>query len=147
MDRFATLPPLSPPTGRVENPDAILFRGVFAKPKYAADLLQHQLPPDLVAAVDWASLRALDLSFVPERHRRDQVDVWFAARIYGREGAVLLLCDRSDAVPYDGEASAQHYLDAFGEQWRARAAADDAREPPPVLPYVMRLPPLPARAP
>ena len=48
------------------QPHDRLFRFVFGEPEQAGELLRAALPPEVCAAIDWASLKArLDAALLP----------------------------------------------------------------------------------
>ena len=67
----------------IQNPHDALFRGVFADPQRAAELLRGVMRKDLTAT-DWSSLERLDASFVDEELRDHRADLLFRAKISRR---------------------------------------------------------------
>ena len=68
----------------IQNPHDALFRGVFADPKRAGELLRSVLHESIVAATDWSKLERVDTSFVDEELRDHQADLLFRAKVSGR---------------------------------------------------------------
>ena len=75
----------------IKNPHDALFRGVFADPQRAAELLRSVLRRDIVAATDWSTLERVDTSFVDEELRDHQADLLFRAKVAGRTCSFYIL--------------------------------------------------------
>jgi len=71
------------------GPHDLLARYTFAHPERAAAELRAVLPPHVVSAVDWASLRREPGSVVDPELRETESDLLFSARLH--EGGSLLL--------------------------------------------------------
>ncbi|MBM4063534.1 MAG: Rpn family recombination-promoting nuclease/putative transposase, partial [Planctomycetes bacterium] len=71
----------------VRSHDA-LFRLVFGDEQQCGELLRSRLDPALAAAIDWPSLRRLDVSFTDVDLSTSRADLLFAARL--GDGIVLL---------------------------------------------------------
>jgi hypothetical protein len=91
----------------IRNPHDALFRGVFGDPERAGELLRSALPDDVVAAIDWRTLRREEGSFVDEALRGQQADLLFAADIGNRPTLLYLLFEhKSDEDPFTAAAHA-----------------------------------------
>jgi hypothetical protein len=118
------------------NPEGVLFRAVFGEPKQAEGLLRGFLAPDIVETIDWNSLQRVDRTFVDETLSHLHADVLFSARIDGRQGFLYLLLERAS----DGRPTQLHVVRNVGsllKHWSTENPG--AMEPPPVVPYVLRL--------
>jgi len=71
------------------GPHDLLARYTFAHPERAAAELRAVLPPHVVSAVDWSSLRREPGSVVDPELRETESDLLFSARLH--EGGSLLL--------------------------------------------------------
>ncbi|HZH75484.1 MAG TPA: Rpn family recombination-promoting nuclease/putative transposase [Archangium sp.] len=71
------------------GPHDLLARYTFAHPERAAAELRAVLPPHVVSAVDWTSLRREPGSVVDPELRETESDLLFSARLH--EGGSLLL--------------------------------------------------------
>jgi len=123
------------PDPSTQNPDAVLFRTAFGDPETAADLMRSDLPAAIADMVEWDSLRTLDCSFVPASASNQRTDIWFAARIGGMDGFLMLLCDRASALATD--ESPLRYVLRFLERWLDEH--DGAEYLPPIVPYMLHL--------
>lgn len=72
-------------------PHDAFFRYVFSDPASAAGELQAVLPPAIVSAIDWSTLRHVPGSFVDDELRQHHSDLLFRAAIAGREARLYLL--------------------------------------------------------
>ncbi|HZN39383.1 MAG TPA: Rpn family recombination-promoting nuclease/putative transposase [Planctomycetota bacterium] len=119
----------------VRNPHDALFRGVFADPQRAADLLRSVLPQDVIAAIDWSSLQRIDTSFVDEDLRDHQADLLFRARINGRIGYLYVLFEHKSGQARFAVFQLLRYVVRIWEQCRV----DDpsATHLPLVLPFIV----------
>ncbi|MGF1468077.1 MAG: Rpn family recombination-promoting nuclease/putative transposase, partial [Sandaracinaceae bacterium] len=75
--------------GDVTTPHDALFERVFSDIEQGGALLRQLLPPDLVAAVDWPSLRPVPTSLVPPE-LRELESVFSYLVIISREGEGLI---------------------------------------------------------
>jgi hypothetical protein len=73
------------------KPHDALFRSTFSQPEHAAGELQHLLPPELSARIDWPTLTLVPSSFVDEALRDSQSDLLFTAALDGKEAFIYLL--------------------------------------------------------
>ena len=63
-----------------KTPHDALFKSVFQQPENAAAELQHVLPPEHVAAIDWSTLKLEPGSYVDEALADQHSDLLFSAR-------------------------------------------------------------------
>ncbi|HEU4418657.1 MAG TPA: Rpn family recombination-promoting nuclease/putative transposase [Planctomycetota bacterium] len=119
----------------IRNPHDALFRGVFADPRRAAELLRSVLPSDVIAAVDWSSLQRIDTSFVDEDLRDHQADLLFRARINGRTGCLYVLFEHKAGQARFTVFQLLRYVVRVWEQ--CRADEPSATHLPLVLPFVV----------
>jgi Putative transposase, YhgA-like len=73
-------PPMSRP-GELPQPHDALFKWTFSQREHAVGLLQAALPPALVAAIDWSTLRVEKGSFVDRALRSRHSDLVLSARL------------------------------------------------------------------
>jgi len=119
-----------------ESPEGVLFRSVFGEPQHAVGLLRSYLPPEVVASIDWTSLRRVDQTLVDDTLTDLQADVLFLARIGDRPGFLYLLLERaSDGRPVEFHVARN--IASLLEQWALEHP--EATDLPPVVPYVLRL--------
>jgi predicted transposase YdaD len=65
------------------GPHDLFARFTFGHPERAAAELRAVLPPEVVARVDWSSLRREPASVVDPELRESQSDLLFSARLHG----------------------------------------------------------------
>jgi len=119
----------------IQHPHDALFRGVFGDPERAGELLRSTLPDAVTAAIDWASLRTVEGSFVDEALRGQQADLLFTADLAGRPTLLYLLLEhKADEDPFTA-LQLLRYVVAIWQRHR-REHPDDRRLPP-VLPLVL----------
>lgn len=75
----------------LHQPHDGLFAAAFGNPENTAGLLRAELPPALVAAIDWDSLELQPGSYVDEHFRRSHTDLLFAAKVNGRDARIFVL--------------------------------------------------------
>jgi predicted transposase YdaD len=96
-----------------------LFRFVFGEPEQMADLLRRSLPAALAAAIDWASLRAVDGTFVDAELRERQSDLLFAARLRtGEDALVYVVCEHKSGQDRFACWQLARYVIGVLERWR-----------------------------
>lgn len=81
-----------------------LFKAVFQQPAQAVGELQHLLPADLVAAIDWSSLELQPGSYVDEELADLHSDLLFSAHTSGSREPVLLY------VIFEHQSSHEHRM-------------------------------------
>jgi len=103
-----------------------LFRFVFGDAETLAELLRAQLPGEVAAAIDWASLRPADRDFVDEVLQERRSDLLFEVDLHGRPALLHVLCDhKSDderftalqLVRYTVRILDRWLLDHEGAKW------------------------------
>ena len=72
------------------TPHDALFKAIFGQPEHAAAELQHILPGQLVARIDWSSLTLQPGSYVDEELAEQHTDLLFSATVRP-SGAPLLV--------------------------------------------------------
>lgn len=82
----------------LKAPHDALFRAAFRDPARAGELLRSVLPPAVVAAIDWTTLRSIDPAFVDPELRRHQADLLFEARAGHRRVLLRLLYEHKATV-------------------------------------------------
>ncbi len=78
-------------------PHDALFKSVFEQPEHAAAELQHVLPTELVAAIDWRTLALEPGSFVDEDLAERHTDLLFSAQA-GERVLVYLLFEHQSTM-------------------------------------------------
>lgn len=117
------------------NPHDALFRAAFADPERAAELLRASLPPEVVAAIDWRSLRRLPESFVDGALRDQQADLVFAVTVHGRQALLYVLFEHKSQPDRWLPLQLLRYLLRLWDAWRQEHP--EAALLPPILPYVL----------
>jgi predicted transposase YdaD len=79
------------------SPHDRIFKSAFERPEYAAAELRHILPPTIVRALDWSSLRLEPGSYVDTRLADSHSDLLFSARLGERTAFVYLLFEHQSA--------------------------------------------------
>ncbi|WP_067672108.1 Rpn family recombination-promoting nuclease/putative transposase, partial [Nocardia miyunensis] len=80
------------------NPHDAFFRHVFTRAAEAASELRAVLPKEVVAVVDWNTLRVCKDSFVSVELRDRRSDILFHARIDGHDGYIYVLVEHQSGV-------------------------------------------------
>ena len=119
----------------IKNPHDALFRGVFADPQRAAELLRSVLRQDIVAATDWSTLERVDASFVDEELRDHQADLLFRAKVSGRTCYFYIVFEHKAGQARFAVFQLMRYLVRIWEQ--RRAEDPDAPHLPLVLPILV----------
>ncbi|MBL8727477.1 MAG: Rpn family recombination-promoting nuclease/putative transposase [Planctomycetes bacterium] len=129
----------------IQHPHDALFRGVFGDPERAGELLRSTLPDAVTAAIDWATLRAVEGSFVDEALRGQQADLLIRATAQGRATLLYVLLEHKAD---DDRFTALQLLRDVVRIWQ-RCRRDEPERPrlPPVLPLVLHHGPRPWRSP
>ena len=76
--------PKPPPEEASHQPHDALFKWAFSQREHAAGLLKAALPPALIAAVDFSTLRMEKGSYVDRALRSRHSDLVLSARLFGR---------------------------------------------------------------
>lgn len=119
----------------IHHPHDALFRAAFGEPERAAELLCSALPEDVIAAVDWSSLRRVAASFVDEQLRHGQADLLFEATIGGQAGLIYLLLKHKSGDDRFCAFQLAKYVIRIWEQ--ARRDQPERSRLPAVLPFVL----------
>ncbi|MBL8753331.1 MAG: Rpn family recombination-promoting nuclease/putative transposase, partial [Planctomycetes bacterium] len=112
-----------------------LFRFVFGEPEQIADLLRSCLPPELVAAIRWPTLRRLPDAFVDKALGERRSDVLYIVEIGDSVALVHLLNEHKSWVDRFTALQQAGYTVRLLEAWRAEHPA--ARTVPAVLSFVL----------
>jgi len=75
----------------ISNPHDALFQAVFSQPEHAAGALQHVLPKDIVARIQWSTLKALPGRFVDKALTSRFTDILFSVLMDGKSVFLHLL--------------------------------------------------------
>ncbi len=120
----------------MSGPHDLLARYTFAHPERAAAELRAVLPPHVVSAVDWSSLRREPGSVVDPELRETESDLLFTARL--RSGHPLLLyvlLEHQSSVDRWMALRMLRYVVRQVERWRQEHP--DSTRLPVILPLVM----------
>jgi hypothetical protein len=114
----------------------LFVRYTFDHPERAAAELRAALPPEVVAQVDWSSLRRETGSVVDAELRERQSDLLFSARMRGGEPVLLyLLLEHQASVDRWMAFRMLRYVMRQLERWRQQHPESDKL--PVILPVVM----------
>jgi hypothetical protein len=130
------------------HPHDALFKKTFAIREHALDLIRHQLPAELVAALDPGSLSR------DSEHHIDEVslsesrsDVLYTARLRGEEVLIYILIEHQSTQDPMMPFRLLRYVVRIWERWLADATvAAKGVAPttlPPVIPFVLHQGPRP----
>ncbi len=73
------------------TPHDALFRAIFSDPQSAASELQHCLPADVTACIDFSTLKLRPGTFVDDDLQNRHTDLLFDAKMSGRDAFVYVL--------------------------------------------------------
>ncbi|MCU0867896.1 MAG: Rpn family recombination-promoting nuclease/putative transposase [Planctomycetes bacterium] len=113
------------------SPHDELFRYAFQQVEHAAGLFRSLLPPAVVAAIDWSTLRLQAGSYVDKRLRREQSDLLYSTRIGPRPALLYLLTEHKSRSARWAVWQMAQYVHAI---WRAQR---QRRQLPLVLPILL----------
>jgi hypothetical protein len=85
------------PEEPLHQPHDKFFRTAFSSPETAGAFLQAYLQQELVALVDWSSLRAESGSFVDAHMKASSVDLLFTAKVHGEDAHFYFLCEHQSS--------------------------------------------------
>ncbi len=120
----------------MSGPHDLFVRYTFDHPERAAAELRAVLPPDMVAQVDWSSLRRESGSVVDAELRERQSDLLFSARLHGGEPLLLyLLLEHQSSVDKWMAFRMLRYVMRQLERWRRQHP--ESEKLPVILPVVM----------
>jgi predicted transposase YdaD len=118
------------------GPHDLFARFTFSHPERAGAELRAVLPPEVVALVDWSSLRRESGSVVDPELRESQSDLLFSARLQGGEPLLLyLLLEHQSSVDRWMALRMLRYVVRQLEHWRQEHPGSEAL--PVVIPVVM----------
>ena len=112
-----------------------LFRFVFGDPATLGELLRAQLPTQVAAAIDWASLRPVDGAFVDEVLQERRTDLLFEVRLQGGPAMLHVLCDHKSSPEHFTALQLTRYAVRILDRWLA--SNPEAHHLPPVLTVVV----------
>jgi predicted transposase YdaD len=118
------------------GPHDLFARYTFAHPERAAAELRAVLPPHVVSAVDWSSLRREPGSVVDPELRETESDLLFSARLHeGRSVLLYVLLEHQSSVDRWMALRMLRYVVRQVERWRQEHP--DSTLLPVILPLVM----------
>ncbi|MCB9742239.1 MAG: Rpn family recombination-promoting nuclease/putative transposase [Alphaproteobacteria bacterium] len=120
----------------MSSPHDRLVKSVLGEPRYAAQLLERFLPPEVLSWLDLAPLARVDRSFVDEALSERHADLLFSASLRGGEPALVYLLFEHQSTPDPlMPFRLLSYMLRIWERWRAENPG--ARELPPIYPLVL----------
>ncbi len=132
----ALCPRVAPP-----NPHDALFKNAFSDPEVAASLFKSQLPPPLVAHIDWDSLILVPGSFVDEALSSRHTDLLYRCKLGGKTALLYLLLEHQSTEDPWMPLRMLRYVLGIWDGWRAECP--QAKQLPPVIPIVLHHGPKP----
>jgi predicted transposase/invertase (TIGR01784 family) len=118
-----------------DQPHDNLARGVFMHPEHAAGELQHILPPELSARIDWSTLKLVPGAFVDEALQATFSDLLFSVLLDGRDGYFYLLLEHRSSPEKFQILRLLKYIVRFYERWLSDHPG--ASKLPVVIPIVL----------
>lgn len=112
-----------------------LFRRVFSERANAESLLRSILPPALVAAIDWTTLRHIDGSFVDDELRVGHTDLLFSVEANGVTLLIHVLLEHKSTQELFTALQTLGYVLRIWNDWRRKNPS--AKRLPPILPIVV----------
>lgn len=121
------------------QPHDALFKAAFAQPSNAAALLRELLPPDLVACIDWSSLRLVSGAFVDASLRQRFSDLLFEVGTTIGRALIHLLCEHQSEPDDRMPLRYVRYMDGTWqrEDERQRAARQKGAYLSPIIPILI----------
>jgi predicted transposase YdaD len=120
----------------MSGPHDLFVRFTFGHPERAAAELRVALPPPVVSAVDWATLRREAGSVVDPELRETQSDLLFTARLLdGRPLLLYVLLEHQSSVDQWMALRMLRYVVRLLERWRTEHP--EGERLPVVIPLVM----------
>ncbi|MFL5344508.1 MAG: Rpn family recombination-promoting nuclease/putative transposase [Hyalangium sp.] len=118
------------------GPHDLFARFTFGHPERAAAELRAALPPELVAQVDWSSLRREPSTVVDPELRESQSDLLFSAQLHGGQSLLFyFLLEHQSSVDRWMALRMLRYVVRQLEHWRQEHPESEAL--PMVVPVVM----------
>jgi predicted transposase/invertase (TIGR01784 family) len=118
----------------METPHDLLFKHTFCDPDHAEGELRSMLPPPLVAAIEWPTLRRCPGSFVDAELAEHHADLLFRASVAGGEAFVYLLLEhKSHRDPFTLLSLLRYMVRIWEQEHRARPG----QRLPPIVPVVI----------
>jgi predicted transposase/invertase (TIGR01784 family) len=120
----------------MSGPHDLFVRFTFGHPERAAAELRVALPPPVVSAVDWATLRRESSSVVDPELRETESDLLFTARLLdGRPLLLYVLLEHQSSVDRWMALRMLRYVVRLLERWRKEHP--EGERLPVVIPLVM----------
>jgi hypothetical protein len=117
------------------QPHDSVFKYTFSAPERAAEELRAVLPPEIIARVDWSTLKLEPGEFVDEELRRESTDLLFSARVAEGPTLIYVLLEHQSAPHPLMPVRMLRYL---GRIWGAWTRANpEATRVPPIIPVVL----------
>jgi predicted transposase YdaD len=82
----------------IAQPNDAYFKQVFSNPQRATLFFQTHLPAEIVALIDWASLKTEAASFVKQTLQQTHSDLLYTVKMDGRELKLYLLFEHQTTV-------------------------------------------------
>lgn len=118
------------------GPHDLFARFTWGQPERAEAELRAVLPPDVVARVDWSSLRRESGSVVDPELRETQSDLLFSARLHGgRQLLLYILLEHQSSVDRWMALRMLRYVVRQAEHWRKEHP--ESERLPVIIPLVM----------
>jgi len=119
----------------VATPHDSLFHRTFADPAHAAALLRLALPPELVAAIDWETLRVLPNQITDADLKKHFPDHVYSARLLHHDLTLVFVPEHKSGPDSGYVLQELDYVQAVLEQWAEQDPAGDGGLPP-VIPVL-----------
>jgi predicted transposase YdaD len=120
----------------MSGPHDLFVRFTFGQPERAAAELRVALPPEIVAQVDWTSLRREPVSVVDEELRETESDLLFSAHLVGgRPVLFYVLLEHQSSVDRWMALRMLRYVVRQLERWRQDHPGSELL--PVILPLVL----------
>jgi predicted transposase/invertase (TIGR01784 family) len=118
------------------SPHDALVKRTLGDPRHAAGELRAVLPPELVDAIDWATLRRQPGSFVDPALGTRHTDVLFSAALQGREALLYVVLEAQRTADPTMPVRLLVYMARIYDDWLRRARGAQTA-PPLVVPVVL----------
>jgi len=119
----------------VHSPHDKFFKETFSRPEVAREFFQTYLPPCLVEAIDWQTLKLEPTSFVDERLAGASSDLLYSVRLHGEPVLLYCLFEHQSTVDPDMPFRLLVYMVRIWEHWRKQAQPGE--KPPCIVPIVL----------
>jgi predicted transposase/invertase (TIGR01784 family) len=81
------------------HPHDAFFKQIFRHPEQATAFFKSRLPPALVAAIDWSTLKLIPSSFVKQDLQQLHADLLYSVQWLGRELLLYLIFEHQSTSP------------------------------------------------